>query len=69
MSTTTAKPDAVAEVYSPAELADLLRVSVSLLERWRAAGDGPRFVRLGRRVLRYRKADVDAWLLERAAPA
>lgn len=33
------------------------------LERWRAEGRGPRFVRIGRHV-RYRKADIDAFEAE-----
>lgn len=31
------------------------------LERWRVTGDGPAFIRLGRRVA-YREADVERWL-------
>jgi hypothetical protein len=34
-------------------------------QRWRAAGGGPPFVRLGRRRVVYRIADVEAWLAER----
>ena len=41
------------------------------LERWRAEGRGPQFVRIGRHV-RYRKADIDAFEaqhIEAAEPA
>lgn len=42
-------------------LAARLGVSRSTLQSWRYAGRGPRFIKLGRMV-RYRKADVDAYL-------
>lgn len=35
------------------------------LRKWRITGEGPRFVRLGRAV-RYRRADLDAYLARRA---
>jgi hypothetical protein len=34
-------------------------------QRWRSTGDGPRFVRLGKRRIIYRIADVEDWLAER----
>jgi predicted DNA-binding transcriptional regulator AlpA len=34
------------------------------LRKWRMTGAGPRFVRLGRAV-RYRRAELDAWLSRR----
>ena len=34
-------------------------------QRWRASGGGPAFVRLGRRRIVYRVADVERWLAER----
>lgn len=43
------------------EVADLVRVHPATVRRWRAEGIGPRFVRAGR-LVRYRRADVDAWL-------
>ena len=42
------------------EAARLLRVSPRTLERHRVAGTGPRFVKVGRRVL-YRQTDVEDW--------
>lgn len=45
------------------EVAAYLKVSESTLSRWRSAGGGPPFVRLGG-VARYRLAAVDAWLAE-----
>ena len=43
------------------EAARFLRVSTRTLERWRVAGNGPRFCKAGRRVL-YRLTDLQAWL-------
>jgi len=42
------------------ELADRWHVSVRTLERWRALGEGPRYLRLGRRIV-YRHADVESF--------
>lgn len=49
--------------FTPGELADHLRMSNATLAGWRYKGIGPRFVKVGKRVL-YRPADVDAWLEE-----
>jgi predicted DNA-binding transcriptional regulator AlpA len=50
------------EVVRPHEAASLLSVSPSLLKKWRLAGSGPRFVRLGGRAIRYRRVDLLAWV-------
>lgn len=49
--------------YTSQELADHLRMSSNTLSGWRYRGIGPRFVKVGKKVL-YRPADVDAWLEE-----
>ncbi len=41
--------------------ADYLGLSPTTLETWRVHGKGPRFLKLGRRVL-YRVSDLDAYL-------
>jgi predicted DNA-binding transcriptional regulator AlpA len=46
------------------EAASVLRLSERTLERSRVTGDGPPFVKAGRRVL-YRPADIDAWIASR----
>jgi predicted DNA-binding transcriptional regulator AlpA len=46
------------------EAAAFLRLSERTLERWRLTGDGPRWVKAGRRVL-YRAADLEAWIASR----
>jgi hypothetical protein len=40
-----------AVLLTQAESAELLRLSERTLERWRVSGDGPMFVKLGRRVM------------------
>ena len=49
---------------SQAELAAHWRISPRTLERWRCAGNGPRFLKLGSRVV-YRIADVEAFEVTR----
>lgn len=48
------------------DLARLLNVSLSTVKRLRAEGEGPDFIRIGKRAIRYRREDVDAWLQRRA---
>jgi predicted DNA-binding transcriptional regulator AlpA len=43
------------------QLAVLVGLSVRSLERLRASGGGPKFIKLGQSV-RYREADLAAWL-------
>jgi predicted DNA-binding transcriptional regulator AlpA len=50
------------EIVRPPEAASLLSVSLSLLKKWRLAGSEPRFVRLGRRAIGYRRVDLLAWV-------
>jgi predicted DNA-binding transcriptional regulator AlpA len=51
----------VAPLYlTQGEVAAHLRLSERTLERLRACGTGPRFVKLGRRVV-YRQEDVETW--------
>jgi predicted DNA-binding transcriptional regulator AlpA len=42
------------------ETAEILRLSERTLERHRLSGEGPPFVKLGRRVV-YRRSDIEAW--------
>ena len=45
-----------------AEAARQLRVSVTGLRKWRREGTGPRYVRLGGRLIRYRQTDIAQWV-------
>lgn len=51
----------VDEYLTEAEVAELLKVSVSTVRRWRREGSGPPVLLAGARP-RYRRADIDAWL-------
>jgi|GEM_PF-1822317 excisionase family DNA binding protein len=54
----------VDEFLTERELADLLKVTVGTVRRWRREGTGPPVLWAGGRP-RYRRADVDAWLERR----
>jgi predicted DNA-binding transcriptional regulator AlpA len=53
--------NAVDTILLPAQLAELLRTSEASLAQRRSRGNGPRFIKLGSRVL-YRLSDVHEWL-------
>jgi len=44
------------------QAAEYLRISASNLNKRRVAGTGPRYSKLGRRVI-YLRTDLDAWIL------
>ena len=44
-------------------------ISERSLERWRAKGSGPRFVRITRGVIVYRLTEIEAYEAERTIPA
>jgi predicted site-specific integrase-resolvase len=50
-------------LIAPPQLAGLLNISIRTLERWRVEGNGPTYVKAGRRVL-YRRDDVERLLAE-----
>lgn len=56
------------KLISTEDLAQYLGVPVQTLYVWRTKGTGPRAVRVGKH-LRYRHADVEAWLDSKAAAA
>lgn len=49
-------------LLTAAEAAAYVNVSIRTLARWRAAGSGPVVVKLSARTVRYRVADLDAWI-------
>ncbi len=53
------------ELLDTERVAKVCGLSEVTLRKWRITGAGPRFVRLGRAV-RYRRADLDAYLAGRA---
>jgi hypothetical protein len=55
-------PNASGTLLTPSQAADILAVKVNVLERWRSTGEGPRFVRLSRKSIRYRAVDLSAFV-------
>lgn len=49
------------KLLTVADVAELLGIPVATLYAWRYKGEGPKGYKLGRHV-RYRRADVDAWV-------
>lgn len=49
------------KLLSPGEVADQLGVKVSTVYYWQQQQTGPAFRRMGKHI-RYRQADVDAWI-------
>lgn len=38
-----------------------LNLTPRTLQKWRQSGDGPRYIQISARCLRYRRADLKAW--------
>lgn len=55
----------IAQNLRTTEAAKYLGLSGSVLAKMRMRGDGPPFVKLGRRVVVYRLADLIAWMDDR----
>lgn len=54
------------DLMMPQEVSARLRTKPETLKYWRYIGTGPRFARIGRRVV-YRRSEVEAWLEEQFA--
>lgn len=50
------------ELLDAHETARLLSVTNQTLINWRKISFGPPFIKIGRKIIRYRRADVSAWL-------
>ena len=65
MSTQNTKPEVLKclddPLFTPEETAGNLGTNIRTLERWRSTGEGPEFVKIGRRVA-YRRSALEAWL-------
>lgn len=55
------------EILTTEQVAELTTLPVGTLKAWRHYRQGPRSFKLGGRLVRYRRADVDAWLGEQYA--
>ena len=56
----------IAPLWRISDVSSYLGVPVATLYQWRHLGTGPRAYRLGKH-LRYRQADVEAWLADQVA--
>ena len=55
------RPVEMPDLATPVEVAEYLRSSVARLAQLRYMGQGPKFIKVGRKVL-YRWSDVSDWL-------
>lgn len=55
----------MSDFVSPSQLAEILGCSTTSLARARSRGEGPPWVSLNKRCIRYRRSDVDKWLADR----
>ena len=44
------------------QAAEYLGISTATLKNWRKRGDGPPFIKVNARVIRYLRCDLDAWM-------
>jgi len=49
-------------VLNEHQAARYLGVSAAVLRLWRSEGKGPCYFRAGEKLVRYRRADLDAWI-------
>jgi predicted DNA-binding transcriptional regulator AlpA len=54
-----------AAVMTTEEAADYLGINKKTLDRMRGRGDGPRFIRITSKIIKYRQADIDDFLTAR----
>lgn len=51
-----------ADLLDETEASATLSVAVQTLRNWRWKGEGPRYLKIGKRTVRYRRADLDAFV-------
>ena len=44
------------------QAAEYLGISAATLKNWRKRGDGPPFIKVNARVIRYLRCDLDVWM-------
>jgi predicted DNA-binding transcriptional regulator AlpA len=60
---TTASTDMM--LLTEKEVAKMTSFSIRTLQSWRTRGDGPQFVKISARCVRYRARDVEDWIEQR----
>jgi excisionase family DNA binding protein len=58
-------PPAAIKLLTPKEAAELLKVSLSWLAKARMRGDGPAYMKVGERAVRYSEAALLQWMKSR----
>jgi predicted DNA-binding transcriptional regulator AlpA len=53
------------DLMTPPESAKYRKISESCQNKERIRGDGPPYIKIRGRLIRYKKSDVDTWLAER----
>ncbi|MBM7406913.1 MULTISPECIES: helix-turn-helix transcriptional regulator [Sphingomonas] len=51
--------------FSVQDVAEYTGLSADFWNRLRSAGGGPQYVKLSPKAVRYRRADIDAWMADR----
>jgi predicted DNA-binding transcriptional regulator AlpA len=51
------------QLMTTKEVCAYLNMAESTLLLYRALGTGPRYIKILRRLVRYRRSDIDAWLV------
>lgn len=59
-------PDGCDPAFDTVQAAEYTGLAAAYLEKLRSVGGGPRFLKYGRRAVRYRKEDVDVWMAAHA---
>lgn len=54
----------ISDLATPAEVAEALHTTTASLAQMRYRGDGPNFIRAGRRRVLYRWVDVEKWIAD-----
>jgi predicted DNA-binding transcriptional regulator AlpA len=55
----------MSEILTTDQAAARLALGRSTLEKWRCAGNGPKFIKLGLRRVGYHTVDLDEWIASR----
>jgi predicted DNA-binding transcriptional regulator AlpA len=56
------KPGDFLDLLTTEQVSKALDVTINTLQIWRHKGKGPRYIKLSRRAIRYRKEDILEWL-------
>lgn len=57
-------PDYMDRLINETEAADFLGYTIRALQNWRVRGQGPRFIKVSARSIRYRRRDLIRWIEE-----